>query len=166
MPRKPRDYAAEYRRRNELAKQRGHTNYAQQRRKIERGQIRAIAPTRLRSRKTIEAQDAVYGLFGTQQLDKDTERWLSTVDVQDVRIDMAQRWSDWYSRHWSTEFDAKRAAKDEHYLTVYMQGFVLSQDKDKNAHHFDGSRWQHEWFVDITGYLEADDYADRYGDST
>lgn len=159
MPRKKRDYKAEYARRQALARERGFVSYHAQRRKIETGQVPAIAPNRLRKRSTIEAQEK----FPTRGLPKDVAEWWKNFDVQDARIDMAKRWSDWYSRHWSTQFDADRAKHDERYLTVYMQAFVLAPHEDGNVHDFDGSSWQYEWFVEIVGYMEADTYDDKYG---
>lgn len=163
MPRKPRDYKAEYSRRVELARSRGFSSLYQQRRKIENGEIRALQPSRLKRRDVIERQDKHFRIFGSKEKQ---DNWFDSFSVQDARIDMAQKWSDWYSRHWSTKFDADRAKHDEHYLTVYMQAFVLAPHHDKNVHDFDGGRWQREWFVDIQGYLEADSFDDRYGDST
>lgn len=59
MARKPRDYKAEERRRNELARQRSGGRFATraaQRGAIERGEIPALAPERIRSPKTRAAQ--------------------------------------------------------------------------------------------------------------
>jgi hypothetical protein len=158
MAGKKRDYKAEYARRVALAKERGFSNYYQQRRKIESGQVPAINPNRLRKRSTIEAQEK----FPTRGKAKTQAEWWESVNIQDARIDMARRWSDWYSRDYTTQFDADRAKHDERYLTVYMQAFVLAPHSDSNVHHLDGDTWQYEWFVDLNGFYDAEEFEDKY----
>lgn len=152
-----RDYRAEYARRVALAKQRGFKNYYDQRRKIEKGETRAIQPSRLRRRSVIEVQTKAFDIFGTQ--------WADSIDIRETRIDMAQKWSDWYSRHWSTKFDAERARQDPKYLDVYMQAFVLVVTDGPKSHHFGWDEYQREWFVDYMKYYEAEEYDDHYTNS-
>jgi hypothetical protein len=152
MPRKARDYRAEYKRRVALAQQRGHRNYYEQRRKIETGETPALQPARLRRRDVIEKQ---------QRFERLLPDWL-TVNVQDARIDMAQNWSDWYSRHWSTRFDADRARNDPHYLNVYMQAFVMQISSGPASHRLTFDEYRREWFVNIMEYFSVEEYDDRY----
>lgn len=153
-----RDYAAEYKRRQELARKRGFKSYAQQRRAIERGTFKSLAPGRLKRKDVIERQVAKFDIFAERD-------WFASFDVTDARIDMAQKWSDWYSQHWSTKFDAERARNDPHYLDVYMQSFVLVAQDRESSHRFTWDEYRREWFTDIMGYLDVDQYDDRYKDS-
>lgn len=164
MASRKRDYKAEYARRQALAKERGFKSYGEQRRKIERGETRAIAPSRLRSRKTIENQNKNWSIFAEQPARNPVQEFFDSFSVRDARIDMASRWSDFYSRSEATKFDPERARRDERYLTVYMQAFVLADHSDRNVHDFDGSDWQREWFVDQIEYFEAEEYDNRYGE--
>lgn len=161
-----RDYKAEYQRRNELAKARGYKSYGQQRYRIETGDAPAINPRRLRSQRTIDNQvrkQRILSNAGPFNDELPWPDWFGEKDLKATRIEFAQDWSDFYSRHWSTEFDAERAEDDEHYLETYMNTFVHLSYLE--SHHLKRSESHYEWFVNIMHYMEADTYDRRYAES-
>ena len=150
MAKRKRDYAAEYQRRQALAKSRGFASYGKQRRAIERGKIRAIAPTRVRKRSTIEAQEKLGGLFG------------AALDVTKYRIDAAEAWQQHYSHARSTSLDRTRYG-ERGYLDTYNAAFLLNtKDRAKGFHSLSGTPEQHRWFVEYGGMTE-EEWQERYG---
>src|SRR6478609_5965605 len=98
MARKPRDYKAEERRRNELARQRGFTNRYQQRRKIETGAVPALAPKRVRSERTKQAQaQRIRPPRNGAKIDD--SRWV----INGTQISRVQRAEDWSAMHGGTD---------------------------------------------------------------
>lgn len=165
MAKRQRDYAAEQRRRNELARQRGFTSRAQQRRKIEKGEIPALVPlSRLRSKRTIEAQKF---LLGAET--RGIERKGSTLPVFGTRrsdAERAQDWSDIYARSQVAQYDPDNRPKGmtkAAYTRAYLAAFVTGDERYVKVRHAGGSDALRHWFVDVMEYMQADEYETRYG---
>lgn len=152
MPKKQRNYKAEYARRVALAQDRGFRNYADQRRKIETGRAQAIAPARIRTKRTLDAQQSWQAL-----------PWERKVNQKEIRIQMAQEWSRVYSRTKVIRFDAQLARRDDEYLQSYMRTFVLGDHEDQNINHFSDSFDLKHYLVDVMEYMTEDEYERRYG---
>lgn len=155
MPRKARNYAAEYAKRNALAKARGYRSYGDQRRKIETGRAPAINPGRIRTKRTADAQQEYRNL-----------PWEKRVDPTQIKIEMAQEWSRVYARTGAIRFDSAEARRNPHYLSTYLQAFVLGTHDDPNLNRLTGSDALYEYLVNETGYMSADEYETRYGANT
>lgn len=151
--RQPRDYKAEYAKRNALAKSRGFKSYGQQRRAIEKGTVRAIAPGRVRSKRTLDAQQA----FSFREI-------IPGFDLQETRIESAQRWSDRNARSNLIKFDAKRARKDKEYLDRYMVALVLSPERTEHYRRLTPSPALKSFLVDFMHIIQANEYETRYGE--
>lgn len=157
---KKRDYKAEYARRDFLAKARGFDTYAAQRRAIEKGEVPALAPSRIRSKRTADAQQvwasrprSLWELAQTAEGRKE------------INIDRAIRWSRMNARSDVLRFDPERAKTDDRYLTVYINAFVApTEGHPELAHHFEGTDWQEEYFVEIMEYYEAEEFDEKYGE--
>ena len=192
MARKPRDYKAEEARRNFLAQQRGFTTRAQQRGKIERGEIAAIQPKRVRSPKVKAAQakfisgplnvvrkdapsyEEAYAQLvsgkSKEQLCIDWSRdWAQTTvslfDVTDTSK-KGKRGTDWNQKSNKT-LKRKQAwiAKNGYqaYVDAYYDAFVAGDDAYAHMRYTGGSDALDLWFVEITGYLDAEEYEQKYG---
>ena len=193
MARKPRDYKAEERRRNELARQRGFKTRAAQRGAIERGEISALQPKRVRSKKTLAAQARrAQGLLSGSAVPKGPIPSFDELRRM-VEADRAQQCRDWSAIHaastvatygwekddrrwkvgaqWVRANNATQKRKkqwiDAHgidaYTDAYYYAFVDGEARYKNNRYGNGSEAMRLWFVEITGYLEADEYESRYG---
>lgn len=153
-----RDYKAEERRRNELARERGYRNRAQQRRAIEKGEMSPLDPERVRSPKTVSAQ--AKRLFQTN----DFIRLTSALDPRD----MAQDWSGIFARSEQAEYNPERAAElgvsEREYTRAYLDAFVLGDDRYE-INRRSGSDPLFYWFVTLNGFMSADTYDKRYGPS-
>lgn len=149
-----RDYKAEYQRRQSLAKARGFRSYGQQRRAIEKGTVAAIAPSRIRTKRTADAQ-----FRRVMNLPKG---WT----VRGARMDMARGWSNAYARSDLLTFDEKRAQTDDVYLDAYIKALVFAPSNVKgNKHHrrLTPSPDLEEFLVNVLGIYQADEYETRYG---
>lgn len=157
MPKKARDYKAEYARRQSLAKERGYKSYGQQRRLIEKGIAPAIQPTRLRSARTIRNQEESGAGF--------LFRATGFRTINDYRIDAAQRWSDMRSRRDVTKFDADRARRDPEYLDAYSQALVSDAGNPdvKFQTRLSYNDYTKHYLVDVMHAMTEDEYEARYG---
>lgn len=164
MARKARDYKAEEARRNALARQRGFTSRGQQRRAIETGKAPAIAPRRLRKPTTIEAQKFRLGVDTGGIERKATE--LPAFGDRVSPEDRAQDWSDIYARSSAAQYnpdDRPKGMSKRAYTNAYLAAFVRGDERYVNVRHAGGSEALRHWFVDIAGYMTADEYESRYG---
>ncbi|HEY6018786.1 MAG TPA: hypothetical protein VIY48_02520 [Candidatus Paceibacterota bacterium] len=151
MARKPRDYKAEYARRNRLAEERGFRNYAQQRSLIEKGIAPAINPFRLRKRSTIEAQEIGPGFLGKT--------------IHEYRVENAERWSEVYRRSDMTKFDEERAMRDPAYLDTYTQAFMVTEAGiESHYRRLEPSQALHDYLVG-EGHMTEEEYQNRYGET-
>lgn len=187
MARKIRDYKAEERRRNEIARALGYRNRAEMRRAIELGKIAPRRPKAVRSPRTIAAQkyrEVVESrAYGTPDVSGDS------FDVSfGGRITAAQRAADWsaafartdvarfeYGEKNAQDSDSKtsasmRAKEDfikrfgkQEYLRAYMAAFVEGPQRYKYTRKT-GSAALFFWFVVVTQYMTADEYDIPYGD--
>lgn len=151
MARKARDYKAEYARRNALAKERGFNGYSQYRRKYERGEVRAVAPHRIRSKRTAEAQQNV--------IDYETE--LGKIS----REQQCRDWSNYAAKTWMAKFrphEAKRRGLTRaQYIDAYYNAFVGEGAYAKSRYR-GGNEALRYWFVDVLQCFSADEYDARY----
>ena len=161
-----RDHKAEQARRNELARQRGYTSRAQQRRAIETGKAKPLAPKAVRSPKTIAAQKRriAAATQGQEHKAKESDVLFNTSRPDAER---AQDWSDLFARSNMAKYDPDNRPKGvsrEAYTKAYMAAFVEGPDRYKLVRHSGGSDALRAWFVDMNGWFQADEYETRYGD--
>ena len=150
MPAKKRDYRAEYARRKALAQERGFSGYAAQRKAIERGKYPAIAPHRVRTKRTSDAQ-AKLGLFGR--------------NIKAMRIEAAQVWSDRNARANTMKFDAERARTDEDYLSTYLGATVMMTGRtEMDESTLIPSDDLRHLLVDVLEVFDLDEYDQKYGE--
>jgi hypothetical protein len=154
MARKARDYKAEERRRNELARSRGYSSRGQQRRRIESGKAPAIRPELIRKESTREAQRRYH-------------RENSITVGYPSKYQRAQDWSDLHAKHWSATYRPEERPKGmtiSQYTDAYLKAFVTGPERYYEARQT-GSEALRYWFVDVAEYLSDEDYndADRYG---
>lgn len=160
-----RDYSAEQRRRNELARERGFTSRSQQRRAIEKGRAPAIRPERLRKLSTIEAQKFLLG-DTTQGIERRNSTF-PTFGHRSAR-ERCEDWSDIYARSDMAVYDPDSRPEGvtrKQYTDAYMAAFVTGDERYVVTRHQGGSEALRTWFVDINGFFQADEYESRYGDN-
>lgn len=192
MARKPRDYKAEERRRNELARQRGYTSRAAQRHKIETGRIAPLMPNRIRSPFTIAAQkvrDVVLSRnVPVSPNHPEFDRAVAGVSVE-------QRASDWASifarTHVTTFEDAldksvpnvrgrrkRKDTKEERATLRAKHKFISRQGRKAYVDAYmaafvegperyavarrEGSHALYYWLVIVTEYMTAEEYDSKY----
>ena len=159
-----RDYNAEERRRNELARQRGYSSRAQQRRAIETGKRESLAPNRLRNPRTIEAQKFLIGERTKGIETKGTI--LPTFGNRVSDVQRAEDWSDLFARSSAAKYDPDNRPSGmtkAAYTDAYLAAFVRGDERYVEVRRRGGSDALRRWFVDIAGYLTADEYESRYG---
>jgi hypothetical protein len=161
MARKPRNHKLEQQRRNELARQRGFTSRGQQRRAIERGKVPALAPTRLRSERTIKAQ--------TERQIREQQSGLGGTITRDFRT-KRDRCIDWSALHAGTtiaSYDYEANAVDgvtrQQYTDAYFAAFVSGPGRYAAVRRSGGSPELRRYFVTITEHYSPDVYEVRYG---
>lgn len=155
MARKQRDYKAEERRRNELARQRGFSSRGQQRRRVSSGNVRNLSP---------EAAKFVIGVNTKGIEPKGFE--LPKFAVRESDATRAQNWSDIFARSEVAQYqpDNRPAGMSKReYTDAYMAAFVDGPDRYVDVRRTGGSDALKHWFVDIQGYMQADEYESRYG---
>jgi len=162
MARKQRDYRAEEARRNELARQRGFTSRAAQRRAIERGKAPAIQPHRIRSERTRKAQAALQSAIKPLNVRK--------YDYAGIHISGEQRATDWstiFAGSDIAQYHPERARSlgvtKKQYTDAYLRAFVLGDERYAQSRYYGGSDPLYYWFVTLNGYYSADEYESRYG---
>ena len=163
MARKARDYAAEQRRRNELARERGHRSRADQRRKIELGKIPALAPKRLRNPVTLKNQKLRVTTPKRKHVKKPTEYGgYKLPSLEDRSTD----WSTMFARSESGTYapdtrpdDTTKAA----YRSAYMKAFVAGPARYDLVRHHGGSPDLKYWLVTLNHFMSVSEYESRYG---
>lgn len=144
-----RDYAAEYARRQELARKRGFRSYAAQRRAIETGVAPAISPSRIRTKRTMDAQQ---------------NYMLKNFDVLGYRLEMAKGFSRMKVYDERLKFDEKRAKHDPHYLNLYIESVVTAPySATMGTRRLVPSDKLRHLLVDVLGITTIDEYEARYG---
>ena len=147
MARKPRDYKAEERRRNELARARGYSTRAAQRGAIKRGEREPIAPHLTRRGKAEALQR---------------------------KMDAAYDWSALYAKSPIAQFDLT-VAEDKgigiaKYTDAYTRAFVAGPERYSKTTRYDESRGKriggsdalYDYFVDLMEYYTPEEYDDQY----
>ena len=163
MARKVRDYRAEEQRRRFLANTRGYNNRYQLRRAIETGVRPPIQPKRVRSRKTIEAQE--------RRMDR-VQKAMQPKPRSANAYDRAQAydWSDLFAKRHQAEYVPERAAvlgKTRHaYTKAYIDAFI-GQNYDveqgySSRRYIGGSEALRYWFVELNQYYTQAEYDARY----
>lgn len=163
-----RDYKAEYARRQQLARERGYGSYGRQRGKIQRGEIRALAPNRIRSERTRQAQreflerarEVAEGEKGFDQL---VEEFTSVLTDEQ----RAAQWSAGFARSEIAQYKPEEAeslgiSRDE-YTQAYLDAFVEGPSRYADVRYDGGSDALEFWFVELHEYFEVDEYDKRYG---
>lgn len=160
MPRKVRNHALEYARRNELAVGRGFRSRGQQRYAIETGHFAALDFRRIRSPKTRKAQEGF--LSAPRFIPK-------YAGVEVPKYTPEQRCIDWsaaFARSEKAQYEPDNASDlgltKAEYRKAYMKAFVSGKERYKLARKTGSDALRH-WFVDINHYFEADEYETRYG---
>lgn len=162
-----RDYKAEEARRNALARERGYTSRASLRRAIETGKASPIAPERVRSPRTIAAQER---RLAATTAGRDAESAFLRATGSISPRDRAEDWSGIFARSKSAEY-APENAKDlgvtrAEYTRAYLDAFVMGDTRYTAVRHKGGSPALFYWFVTLNGYMSADEYESRYGPAT
>lgn len=167
MAKRIRDYRAEERRRNELARLRGETNRYQQRRKIETGILPPIQPKRVTSPKTRAAQAR---MLATAPRRKSQEFQAPGVIIPHIPdTDRAQDWSDLFARSGVAKYEPTEARSlgvtRKEYTTAYLKAFVTGDARYDRVRHNKTGASSHlfYWLVTLHGYLSIDEYESRYG---
>src|SRR5690606_12365771 len=131
MAERKRDYKAEYARRKELARKRGYETYGKQRGKIERGEIPALAPKRIKRVKTKQAQSRWFDfLDGADPKPRSSDAFEEAKKLIPKRDDAgrASEWSAAFARYPIARYrpaDAKRLGiSKEEYTRAYLAAFV------------------------------------------
>lgn len=157
MARKARDYKAEERRRNELAKQRGFSNRYQQRAAIETGKRAPLQPSRVRSPRTKAAQRRVLGAH---------EDYLAALR-RTTPASRAEDWSGLFLRTDMAKYDPDRARElgvsRAAYTDAYLNAWVEGPESYSKVRHKGGSDALEYWFVTLNGFMTVDEYEARYG---
>lgn len=159
MARKQRDYAAEYARRQALARERGYKSYGEQRRKIERGEILALAPKRVKSAKT-RARQAVLQSSLTYEQAK-----AAYVKTGQGKRKRAEEWSRYYSNSYASEYAPKNRPKGmtiDRYTDLYLRTWVEGPETYTVVHNVGGSEDLRYWLVEVAEYYSAEEYDKRY----
>ena len=168
MPKRKRDYRAEERRRNELARALGFKNRAELRKAIETGVRPARRVKQLRKPSTIAAQ---------ARLRKSAKP--STYDEIVATYSDQQRSQEWgwlLSKHETAEYEArgdsavakqKRAFIQKHgkdvYTRAYLEAWAEGDEKYYRVRYRGGSYALGFWLVEVCGYLTWDQFWERYG---
>ena len=157
-----RDYKAEYARRQQLARARGFSGYSEKRRKIERGLTPAINPKRLRSGKTIFAQQK----FAKESQYETITRLMSTGQetsyLREMKIQDSIAWYETYGRNIALEFDENKARKSDKYLDSYYWGFVAEYGDAWSSHRLHHTDAMETWMVEEAEIYDQDEYDERY----
>jgi len=160
-----RNYRQEQERRNALARERGYTSRGQQRRAIETGKAKPIAPKLVRSPKTIAAQKArIKAETQGQEHKHKTSDILFSANRPDA--ERAQDWSDLFSRSSMGQYNPDErpdGVSKKAYTDAYVAAFVDGAERYKYVRHSGGSPALRRWLVDINGFMTADEYETRYG---
>lgn len=160
MTAKRRDYKAEYRRRNELAKARGFAGYAQQRRAIESGKARAIAPWRIRTKRTAEAQNA----FLAELKEQGTyDSYLRAVPIEQQCRDWSSGTAKTPALKYTPQFARRYGLTKAEYTQAYYDAFVNGPESYRNVRR-GGSPALRYWLVDVIKLYTAAEYDKRYHD--
>lgn len=163
MARKARDYKAEERRRNELAKARGFTSRAAQRRAIEKGAAPALAPTRLRKPSVIAAQRARSAPPKDRAPIKDSLQGYPLPS----REQRARDWSALFAGTEMAQYRPERAKElgvtKKQYTDAYLRAFVQGDSAYHRVRYYGGSEDLRYWFVELNDYFEAEEYDEKYG---
>lgn len=149
-----RDYKAEYQRRNAKAQARGFKSYGAYRHAVETGKIQTVQPKRLSSPRTIKAQSRFNNYFSRGR------------SFAEMKSDA----QDWAAAHAGTEiaeYDPARAltiskTSEAEYLTAYTEAFVSGPNRYGAVRHQGGSEELRHYWVDITGWLSAKEYDEKY----
>lgn len=166
MARKQRDYRAEEARRNARARERGFTSRGQQRRAIERGKVPALAPSRLRSQRTIDAQREREARERREATSWFRAGFSSERQYRNAK-DKAEDWSALHAGTGIARYDYEANAVEgitmAAYTKAYMDAFVSGPQRYKAVRRSGGSDALYHYFVTVTEHYSPDEYESRYG---
>jgi hypothetical protein len=159
-----RDHAAENRRRNQLAAERGLVNRYEQRRAIEHGMIAPLQHKTVRNPKTIAAQDA---RRAREELEDRVKPRSATADMRGDAYD----WSTLFAQRHQAEYVPERAAAlgvtRYTYTMAYLRAFYgapyIEDDlRYTEVRYIGGSPALHYWFVSLNHYYTEAEYEQHY----
>lgn len=162
-----RNYSREYARRNELARLRGEPSYAVRRRKIEQGIIAAIAPWRIRSKRTAENQEALKARTAAEAREATQGKTYADIEASVTKEERCRQWStQGGSRTSMTKYNPREARKlgyaKEEYTDIYFRAFVSGDESYRKVRYKGGSDPLKEWFVTMHNIYQAGEYDGRY----
>jgi hypothetical protein len=178
MARKKRDYRAEEKRRNELARLRGFASRAQQRRAIETGKIRALKPERVIKPSVLAAQRRFIESLRRPFTEADRQYELGAIipHLPSVR----QQCEDWSAAHAGTaiaQYDNDDDADDDPktrwiakhgrkaYDDAYYEAWVYGPQSYRRVRRNGGSYALYRWLVEITETMTDAEYDLKYGNT-
>lgn len=165
MAAKKRDYKAEERRRNELAKQRGFTSRAQQRGAIKRGEAKVTRTgnTYRIARTTAKTPTKTTKTTKRGRTYRDKVQYMGyTFSKREACEDFSMISAKNENAKYRPEEAAKLGLTPSAYTHAYYMAFI-DESSGYYANRYDdgGSDAMRYWFVDLD-HMEADDYDDKY----
>jgi hypothetical protein len=146
VARKPRDYAAENRRRNQLAKDKGFSSYSQMRRGLEKGRLKRSGPSR------------VVATF-TENLAQDNKRlpvWQrSGASSPEEYMKMKAETKAYLKKHSGPgrSKSSKEDMKQPEIMGSYYRAYVKKQKDAGSLKHY---------LVDVTGHVSEAEWKKKY----
>lgn len=152
----PRDYHQEQIRRDALARTRGHANRQSQRKKIERGKIAPLQPKRVRSPKTLEAQEKRLAKL------KPPKPKSASYDDRELAYDWSAAHAQRIQATYNPELAALLGVTRHAYTKTYLEAFITGDFRYTDVRHDGGSEELFYWFVTLNHFYTAREYERRY----
>jgi hypothetical protein len=158
VARKPRDYKAEYARRNALARERGFRTYGQQRHRVATG--KALPVGRQGWAQSGYKSAAAYRKAIADAGDYQALHAGTKIARYETGLQPASGWDK------DKGGNRKAGTSVEAYTKAYTDAFVYGSNRYGNVRHSGGSEELRYYMVDVTGYYTQEEYDSRYGNIT